>query len=109
MQQRYRYFFTFVILTGAFVIPSAIRATAGQQEERKQEEHQREGNKEGGRVYDRQHKDYHNWDANEDRAYRGYLQDNHRQYRPFTELKSREQTSYWNWRHSHPGQDHEGR
>ena len=33
------------------------------------------------RVYDRDHKDYHNWDDHEDHAYRAYLTERHEQYR----------------------------
>jgi hypothetical protein len=107
MNHRYRYVFSFFVITAALAAPSAIRAR--QQDDRHQEEHQRDGNREGERVYDRSHKDYHNWDANEDHAYRGYLQGNHREYRPYAETNSRQQRSYWNWRHSHPDRDHDGR
>jgi hypothetical protein len=57
------------------------------------------------RVYDRNHRDYHNWDDREDRAYRGYLTDNHREYREYNRQNSREQRSYWKWRHHHPDHD----
>ena len=53
------------------------------------------------RAYDRQHKDYHNWDGNEDQAYRGYLQEQHRNYRVYNKQPRRTQDQYWNWRHSH--------
>jgi hypothetical protein len=55
-----------------------------------------------GKVYDRDHKDYHNWDANEDKAYRGYLVEQHREYVPYAKMKRTDQTGYWNWRHAHP-------
>ena len=54
------------------------------------------------RVYDRDHKDYHNWDDNEDRAYRGYLSDNHMTYRAYGKQSHKTQSGYWNWRHDHP-------
>jgi hypothetical protein len=54
------------------------------------------------RVYDAGHKDYHNWDEREDRAYRHYLEERHEQYRKYDKLKEKEQRDYWNWRHSHP-------
>jgi type III secretory pathway component EscR len=57
------------------------------------------------RVYDRNHKDYHNWDDREDRAYRGYLTENHREYREYNRQKRRDQESYWKWRHNHPDHD----
>jgi len=55
-----------------------------------------------GKVYDRDHKDYHNWDDREDKAYRGYLVDNHQEYRPYAKQKKTDQSKYWNWRHEHP-------
>jgi hypothetical protein len=57
------------------------------------------------RVYDRDHRDYHNWDDREDRAYRHYLTDQHRSYRTYQRQHYRVQRHYWNWRHSHPDRD----
>jgi heat shock protein HspQ len=54
------------------------------------------------RVYDRDHKDYHNWDDNEDRAYRGYLTEQHITYREYNKQNRKTQRGYWNWRHEHP-------
>lgn len=41
------------------------------------------------RVYDPGHKDYHNWDEREDRAYRHYLEERHEEYRKYDKLKSK--------------------
>ena len=57
------------------------------------------------RVYDRDHRDYHNWDDREDRAYRRYLAEQHRSYRAYQRQHYRAQRHYWNWRHSHPDND----
>ena len=57
------------------------------------------------RVYDSHHHDYHNWDDREDRTYRLYLTNHHRPYVEFSSQRSRDQRSYWNWRHSHPDRD----
>ncbi len=38
------------------------------------------------RVYDRSHKDYHDWTDDEDRDYRSYLTTNHQTYRPIAKL-----------------------
>jgi hypothetical protein len=57
------------------------------------------------RVYDSEHKDYHNWDAQEDRAYRGYLTEQHKTYRKYDKQNHKTQDSYWNWRHEHPDHD----
>jgi len=59
------------------------------------------------RVYDRDHRDYHNWDDREDHAYRGYLVERHRNYRAYDRQNRRSQRDYWNWRHSHPDHDNE--
>ena len=57
------------------------------------------------RVYDRDHKDYHNWDDREDHAYRQYLVENHRSYRDYNHQSHSRQRAYWNWRHEHPDHD----
>jgi hypothetical protein len=54
------------------------------------------------KIYDRNHKDYHVWDDNEDRAYRGYLVDQHQEYRPYAKMKRADQNKYWDYRHAHP-------
>jgi hypothetical protein len=54
------------------------------------------------RVYDPWHKDYHRWDEREDRAFRGYFVEYHREYRPYERLKREERRDYWQWRHDHP-------
>ena len=51
------------------------------------------------RVYDRTHKDYHQWNADEDRTYRQYLTDNHRPYRKITKTTKAQQSAYWEFRH----------
>jgi hypothetical protein len=52
------------------------------------------------RVYDRAHKDYHDWNDQEDQAYRSYLTNNHRTYRPIAKQSRSQQTKYWNSRHA---------
>lgn len=54
------------------------------------------------RVYDKDHKDYHNWNDNENRAWGQYLTENHRQPHEFSKANKKEQSQYWNWRHAHP-------
>jgi hypothetical protein len=54
------------------------------------------------RVYDREHKDYHNWDDNENRAWGRFAVEKHRKDHEFSKANKREQAEYWNWRHSHP-------
>jgi hypothetical protein len=80
-----------LFLTAALAAPVALMAAPVPQEARVQI-----------RVYDRQHKDYHNWDDNENRAWGQYLSDNHKNSHEFSKANRREQSRYWNYRHSHP-------
>ena len=57
------------------------------------------------RVYDKDHKEYHNWDDNENRAWNQYLSENHKQPHDFKKAKKSEQSQYWNWRHDHQDND----
>ena len=83
-----------LILAAAIATPTAITASAKPQEGTVQV-----------RVYDRDHRDYHNWDDREDRAYRRYLVVQHRGYRDYHRQRYRVRRHYWNWRHTHPDND----
>ena len=96
MHPGYR-FLSSLLLTAVLAAPVAMMAAAPQ-DDRNHENRERENNK---RYYDKSHKDYHNWDANESRSYHRY-QTEHHQKRDFTRLNTRQQTGYWNWRHSNP-------
>ncbi len=52
-------------------------------------------------VYDEWHGDRHHWDDHEEVVYRGYLTENHREYKPYKRLSKNDQKGYWDWRHSH--------
>jgi hypothetical protein len=54
------------------------------------------------RYYDRDGRDYHTWNGQEDRAYRVYLGEQHRDYREFRRVKPVQQREYFKWRHEHP-------
>lgn len=54
------------------------------------------------RYYDKTHKDYHTWDANEEKSYGVFLNENHIQVHVFAKARPSEQQRYWNWRHDHP-------
>jgi hypothetical protein len=59
--------------------------------------------KKARRYYDREHKDYHNWDAREDAAYRHWLtEERHERYRNYARINRERQAEYWRWRHEHP-------
>jgi hypothetical protein len=55
------------------------------------------------RFYDRSHKDYHQWNSNEDRFYREYLHEHHHKYHSFSRMNKSQQRAYWQWRHDHDG------
>jgi hypothetical protein len=81
--QRYT---TVLFLAGALLAPVAGRA---------------EDNRPNQRYYDSRHGDWHEWNDNEDRAYRQYLQEHHRAYRDFNSTSKKERNAYYNWRHEH--------
>jgi hypothetical protein len=54
------------------------------------------------RYYDRDRRDYHEWNDGENQAYRRYLQEQRRDYRDFNRVNRDQQREYWRWRHLHP-------
>jgi len=54
------------------------------------------------RVYDRDHKDYHNWDDKENRAYVQYRPENAKSAQEYSKASKKQQSQYWNWREGHP-------
>ena len=83
-----------LFLAAALATPVAIMAAAEPQNARDQV-----------RVYDRDHKDYHTWDDKENRAYGQFRSENHKSSPEFSKASKKEQSHYWNWRHSHPDKD----
>jgi hypothetical protein len=53
------------------------------------------------KYHDKGHNDDHQWNSQEDKAYRMWAKENHRKYVPFNKLKDEDQQSYWGWRHEH--------
>ena len=56
----------------------------------------------GERLHDRDRDDYHVWNEGEERAYRAYLAERHREYVDYHRLNRHDQADYWHWRHDHP-------
>ena len=83
-----------LILAAAIAAPMTMLAAPG-----------RDDNGVSVRVYDRNHKDYHNWDNHENDAWGVYLTNNHKKTHEFSKASKKEQSNYWNWRHSHPDRD----
>jgi hypothetical protein len=90
--QNLKYYAGALVLVGALALPMAGKATA-------QDDHERDHK---DRVYDREHKDYHHWDENENRAWIRYNQENHHEAHEWAKANRKEQAEYWRWRHEHP-------
>ena len=88
MNRAHRYLATLLVTT-AFAVPVSMFAAPAPQSV-------------SVRVYDKNHKDYHNWDDNENHAWGAYLTENHKQPHDFKKAPKKEQSQYWNWRHDHP-------
>ncbi|HLK47129.1 MAG TPA: hypothetical protein VKT49_03280 [Bryobacteraceae bacterium] len=57
------------------------------------------------RYYDAQRRDWHQWNQNEDQAYRRYLDERHERYRDYGRMNKKQQRDYWEWRHNHQDAD----
>jgi hypothetical protein len=90
MHNAHRYIAS-LFLTAALAAPVSLLAVPSPQEARAQV-----------RVYDRNHKDYHNWDDNENHAWGQYLAENRKSSHEYSKSNRKEQSQYWNWRHAHP-------
>jgi hypothetical protein len=54
------------------------------------------------RYYDKEHKDYHQWNDHENQAYHKYVEERHVEYRDWNRVRPTQQQEYWHWRHDHP-------
>jgi hypothetical protein len=81
-----------LFLSAAFVTPLAITANAAPQSV-------------SVRVYDRDHKDYHNWDDRESRSYETFRGEHPKYNATYRRARRKQQRAYWNWRHEHPDHD----
>lgn len=81
-----------LLLGAALTLPAALPA----------QERERTDPGQSRRYEDRAHHDQHEWNEEEDREYRRYLQEHHRKYKEFDKTNRRDQEAYWKWRHDHP-------
>jgi Ni/Co efflux regulator RcnB len=88
-----------VLVLGAAMIGSA--ALSAQDKDRDRDQHNN-GLHKGQRYYDKNGKDWHDWNDNETRAYQKYLQEHRKKEHDFAKAKSRERDDYYKWRHDHP-------
>jgi hypothetical protein len=86
---------------GIGLLGAALLLPAFAQEHRAEERREEQRREDARRYRDVKHKDEHEWNNREDQAYRMWAQKNHRKYNDFSRLKSRDQQSYWDWRHNH--------
>jgi hypothetical protein len=97
-----------IILMAALAVPAA--AIAQDRDHDQDRDHHADKDKDRDRdaqrrVYDRDHRDYHAWDANEARAYNQWAASRHWENRQFEKLNAKQQREYWKWRHQHPDHD----
>ena len=83
-----------LVLACSLTVPVVCAGTAVAQDHREQQQN-------ALRMYDATHRDYHNWNDDEDRHDREYMQEHHRKYREFSRLSKKQQREYWQWRHDH--------
>lgn len=86
----HRYLSVFMLST-ASIVPVAMRAADDHAQTK--------------RYYDKNGKDWHQWNDNEDHAYHQYLQDSNRRDHDFSRPSSRERNDYFKYRHAHPDTD----
>jgi hypothetical protein len=91
-----------MLLMGALAAPVALA-----QEHDRDDHKDRDDQAKNQRIYDRDHKDYHNWNQDEDRNYRQWYTQtyNGREYREYNRLNKHDQEAYWKWRHEHGDND----
>jgi hypothetical protein len=93
-----------VLLIGASLAVSS--AAIAQERHDDRDHHEQEQSK---RYYDRNAKDYHEWNSDEDRRYHEYLRERHLNDRDFDRLNNRDRDAYFKWRHDHDNDHHEER
>ena len=58
------------------------------------------------RYYDRDRKDYHEWNEGERKAYKHWLEAERKaKYHDWKKANKREREEYWRWRHDHADWD----
>ena len=97
------------LVSTVLTVPTAFAAARPAQDDHDKEHAKKEAKVDKAqkklRVYDAKHKDYHDWNENEDRAYHRYLNEKHEEDRDYGKLTREKQTEYWEWRHQNPDRD----
>ena len=84
--------FTTLLLGAALSAPVMLKA----------DDDHHDHDKDRHRYYDRSARDWHEWNEAEERAYRRYLEENHRRQIEWEKANAAQQRAYWKWRHKHP-------
>jgi hypothetical protein len=92
--------FAAMLIAAALVGPTVTIANARPQDDRHDDSHDR-------RIYDREHKDYHNWNNDEDKQWHVYVGTEHKKYHDYDKANRKEQADYWKWRHDHDNNGHD--
>jgi hypothetical protein len=89
-------------LTAVLLVSTAMLFQAGIRAQDHDHDGDHDRDDHAKRYYDTRHKDYHEWNSNEDRAYHEYWENQHKKYRDYDKASKRQQEQYWDWRHDHP-------
>lgn len=81
-----------LIFGAMLVLPLTVKADDHDRDDR---------NSHSQRYYDSSHKDYHEWNDQEQRDYDRYLNEHHRKHQDFGKASKHQQQDYWKWRHEH--------
>lgn len=76
------------LLIAALLAPIALAPTALRAEDKKT-------------YHDKKNNDDHQWNGQEDKAYKIYAKQNHPKGGAFVKLSDDDQQAYWGWRHDH--------
>jgi hypothetical protein len=85
------------LIVSAFVMSTALIAPVAAQQGDDKAHQQNQKN-----YYDKQGKDTHTWNANEDKAYGVYQDQQRRSHTDFDKAKPAQQQAYFKWRHQNP-------
>jgi hypothetical protein len=69
------------------------------------EHHERDRDRDRAQVrryYDRDARQWHDWNDGEQKAWRRYLQEQHRREMAWEHANRAQQKAYWKWRRDHP-------
>ena len=111
LMQRILRYCGLALLTGCVLAPVGLQAkpvSSSPQERHEDRDRDRDDHR-YPRYYDSQYRQYHVWNAQEQQAYRHYLEERNERYREFAKEKRKQQQQYWKWRHDHPGNNWERR